>query len=585
MIVAEELEADWSKIQVEQVRADEIYGKATTSGSDSTSGLYLPLRRAGAVARTMLIAAAAKRWGVEKETCYAQKGVVVHAPSDQRLAYGQLVEAAATMPAPSSREIILKDPKDFHIIGTRVGRLENPQIVDGSAVYGMDVRLPGMLYAAIARCPVHGGSLADVDTGQIGEVEGVRRVIQNSSDSIAVVADSTWAALRGRYALQLTWDEGPNAELSSDSIRQACDERVTPAGSAGVSDDTSILEAIYEVPFLAHVTPETMNCTADVRQDSCEVWAPTQTPAEAMDRARSITGLSNEAINVHVPLVGGGFGRRLQVDYVEQAVQISKAIGAPVQVVWTREDDIQHDYYHPYSYHHARVSLDNLDRLMIRSDDRSPIPTGPWRCATNLAPAFVRECFIDEIAVAIGRDPYELRIELPRYRHLQEVLELAATKADWGAPLPEGWGRGIACYSTWNATPVAQVIEVSVASDGSVRVHRVVCAIDCGTVINPAMVETQMEGGIVFGLTAVLKGEITIANGRVQQSNFHDYPLLRIDEMPTIEVHMVLSDNRPSGVGEMAVPPAIPALLNAVFAATGKRIRRFPIRAEDLRAT
>jgi isoquinoline 1-oxidoreductase beta subunit len=585
MIVAEELEADWLKIQVEQVRADKIYGKATTSGSDSTSGLYLPLRRAGAAARTMLIAAAAQKWGVEKETCYAQKGVVVHTPSDRRLAYGQLVEAAATMPAPSSREITLKESKDFHIIGTRVGRLENRQIVDGSAIYSVDVKLPGMLYAAIARCPVHGGSLADVDASQVGEVEGVRRVIQNSSDSLAVVADSTWAALQGRRALQLTWDEGLNAKLSSDSIRQACAERVTPTGSASVSNDTSTLEAIYEVPFLAHVTPETMNCTADVRQDSCEVWAPTQTPAEAMDRARSITGLPNEAINVHVPLVGGGFGRRLQVDYVEQAVQISKAIGAPVQVVWTRADDIQHDYYHPYSYHHATVSLDNVNRLMIRSDDRSPIPTGPWRCATNLAPAFVQECFIDEIAAAIGKDPYELRMELPRYGRLQEVLKLAATKADWGTPLPDGWGRGIACYSTWNVTPVAQVMEVSVESDGSVRVHRVVCAIDCGTVINPAMVETQMEGGIVFGLTAALKGEITIANGRVQQSNFHDYPLLRMDEMPAIEVHIVPSDSRPTGVGEMAVPPAIPALLNAVFAATGKRIRRFPIRAEDLRAT
>jgi isoquinoline 1-oxidoreductase beta subunit len=580
MIVAEELEADWSAVHVEQVRVDDIYGKPRTSGSDSTQDLYLPLRRAGATARTLLIAAAAQTWGVEVETCYAENGVVIHRPTGQQLTYGELVETAATLPTPSGRELTLKEPDEFRLIGTNVRRLENPRIVDGSAVYGLDVHIPGMLYAAIARCPVFGGQVADVDANQLGAIEGIYRVLQISADSIAVVADSTWAALQGQRALQVTWDEGPNADMSSDSIRANLAKTVPSASNAG---DATTLEAIYEVPFLAHVTPEPMNCVADVREDSCEVWAPTQNPEQAKARARSITGLPNEAIRVHIPLIGCGLGRRLQVDYVEQAVQVSKAMGLPVKVVWTREDDLQHDFYHPYSYHHISASLDEPNHLATRSRESTHIPTGAWRSATNLAPAFVEESFMDEVAAALGRDPYELRMELPRYRRLQDALELAASKGDWGAPLPDGWGRGIACWSTWNVTPTAHVVEVSVDEDGVVQVHRVVCGVDCGLVINPDIVQAQMEGGIVMGLTAALKGEITLENGRVQQGNFHDYPLWQIDEMPAIEVYIVSSDRAPSGAGEMAVPPIIPAVANAVFAATGKRIRRFPIRPADLR--
>jgi isoquinoline 1-oxidoreductase beta subunit len=394
--------------------------------------------------------------------------------------------------------------------------------------------------------------------------------------AVAVVAEDTWAAIRGRKALEITWDDGENAGLSSADIRQALAGQVQSAGDYE-------LEAVYDVPFLAHATMEPMNCTADVREDRCTVWAPTQDPQGAQRSAVSITELPTDAVTVNVTLMGGGFGRRISEDYVAEAVSISKAIGTPVQVVWTREDDIQHDFYHPLSVNHARGKLDEPGRPTISLHEaQGAVPTGPWRAVTNVPDALARECFLDEMAAATGRDPYELRLaSLPERR--QAVLKLAADMAGWGTPLPEGWGRGIAFHATWGATPVAQVAEVSVAQDGTVRVHRVVCAIDCGTVINPDMVEAQMEGGIVFGLTAVLKEGITVESGRAQQSNFHDYPLLRFDEMPTIEVYIVPSDGPPSGVGEMGNPPIIPAVLNAVFAATGKRIRRLPIRPEDLR--
>jgi isoquinoline 1-oxidoreductase beta subunit len=328
-----------------------------------------------------------------------------------------------------------------------------------------------------------------------------------------------------------------------------------------------------------------MNCVADVRADRCDVWAPTQNPGAAKDRAVSLGGVPREAVRLSTTLVGGGFGRRLQVDYVGQAVEISRAVGAPVKLTWTREDDIQHDYYHPFTVHRVSAMLDPPSVPSVRTVTfgAQDFPTGAMRAVTNIPDAFVRECFLDELAGEIDRDPYELRMELSGYRSYHKVLELVATKADWYAPLPDGWGRGIACHSTWNVTPVAQVIDASVDQQGRLRVHRVFCAVDCGLVVNPDMVEAQMEGGIVFGLTTALKGHITLRDGRVEQSNFHDYPLLTIAEMPEIEVYIVPSEGRPTGVGEMGNPPAAPALLNAVFAATGKRIRHLPIRPDDLR--
>lgn len=580
MILAEELEAEWSTIRVETAPADPAFGRQRTTGSNSIGQTFIPLRRAGAIAREMLIAAAAQVWGVEQETCHAANGAVHHEASERRLTYGELVETAADLPVPGSGDVTLKDPNDFRLVGTRLGAIDAPQIGDGRAIFGLDVRVPDMLYAVVARCPVLGGTVASFDPAPAQAVDGVRHVVQ-IDDGIAVVAENTWAAIQGRAALDVTWDQGRNVDLSSTEIHQTLLQRLEEfARMAPPADAGEALEAIYETPFLAHATMEPMNCTADVQSDRCTVWAPTQAPQEAKGRAVELTGLPSEAVTVYVPLVGGGFGRRSYVDYVEQAVQISQMVGAPVQVVWTREDDIQHDLYHPLNLLHARARLDEPASLTITPyPAERGVPTGIWRTVDNFHQAFAHECFLDELAEATGQDPYEMRRELLPDRE-RVVLDLAAEKAGWGDPLPTGRGRGIAFHSTWDVTHVAQVAEVSMDPNGIVRVQRVVCAVDCGLAINPDMVEAQMEGGIVFGLSAALHGEITVEKGRVQQSNFHDYPILRFDEMPVIEVYIVPSQEPPQGVGEMGVAPIAPAVANALYALTGQRIRRLPIRLQ-----
>jgi isoquinoline 1-oxidoreductase beta subunit len=579
-IVAEELDADWSTVRIEQSPTDSDYGDQVTGGSASVSNYYTILRQAGATVRHMLVTAAAQMWEIEMESCRTESGWVVHPDGNQRLAYADLVGAAAELPLPKRSEVQLKAPEDFSLIGSSMPLYDAPGMVDGSARYGSDLQVPGMLYATVARCPEFGGSVASFDASKAKSVAGVQDVVQIDR-GIAVVAGNSWAAIQGRAALEVTWEQGSYADWSSASIRQQLVER------APAPDDTAT-EAAYDIPYLAHATMEPMTCLADVRADSCEVWAPSQAPQEAKQRARSITKLSADAITVHVPLLGGGFGRRHGTDFVEESVQISQAVGAPIKLVWTRDDDIQHDLYHPLSYTHVSASLDENgqpSRLpRVRSFPMTiGVPTGYWRSVENFTEAFARESFLDEVAAEKGLDPLELRLALLPER-AQTVVELVAVQAEWGSTLSEGWGRGLAYWATFGVTHVAQVVEVSVSTDGEVRVHRVVCAVDCGTVINPDAVVAQMEGGIVFGLTAALKAEITIENGRVQQSNFHDYPLLRMDEMPIIEVHIVPSKERPSGIGEMGVPPIAPAVANAVYAATGKRIRRLPISAEALRA-
>lgn len=621
MIVAEELEADWSRVQVKQGDLDPVYGGQSTGGSASVRTTYDKLRRAGATAREMLITAAAQTWTVDGSSCRAENGAVIHAPTSRKLTYGELVETAATLPVPE--EVPLKDPGDFKIIGKSMKSLNSASMVDGSAIYGYDFKLPGMLTAVVARCPVFGGQVAGYDDSGARAVPGVRRVTQISS-GIAVVADDTWAALQGRKALKVTWDEGPNANLSSDDISGTLKEAAQGSGTA-LRDDgdaqTALegaakrLNAGYEVPYLDHATMQPMSCTAQVRNGACEIWTSTQSPAGAQGTAMEVTGLPAEAVKVHILLLGGGFGRGHQNDFVKDAVEVAKGLDVPVKVLWTRDEDIQHGFYRPTTYHEVQGGLDQEGRPVAWSHRVSgpgdsvgritggavdlpyaipnirvdyvmsdiPVPIGPWRSVGNTQTAFVNECFMDELAEAAGKDPYEFRRELlqDHPRHLG-VLDLAAKKAGWGQRLPRGRHQGLAVHFSFRSY-AAVVAEVSVDRRGGIKIHKMVCAIDCGTVINPDGVRSQVEGGIVVALTAALYGAITLKNGRVQQSNFHNYKLLTMREMPAVETHIVPSTEPPTGVGEPPVPPTPPALVNAIYAATGKRIRRLPIDTRELR--
>jgi len=632
MLLAEELEADWTKVQIEFAPADKAYinplfGMQGTGGSTSVRAAWTPLRKAGAAAREVLITAAAQAWGVNRAECRAERGAVVHAKSRRRLRYGQLALRAGALPVPA--DVPLKDPKDWRIAGKPTKRLDTPVKVNGRAKFGIDVRVPGMRVALVARSPVFGGKVKSFDAAAAKKVEGVRDVVQISS-GIAVVASGYWPAKQGRDALKVEWDEGPGATVSSASISQLFAER---AGQPGVmarhdGDPDGALggaaqrvEAVYELPFLAHATMEPMNCTAHVRPDGVDIWAPTQFQTGAQGLGAQIGGVPPEQVQVHTTYLGGGFGRRFELDFIQEALEVSKAVGAPVKVIWSREDDIQHAQYRPANYHRLAAGLDATGRpvawthrivapsIMARVFPNmvqngldgeaveggkemayavpnvhvdyqltdTGIPVGFWRSVNNSYNAFAVETFIDELAAAAKVDPFEYRRGLlanaPRHRG---ALELAATKAGWGTPLAAGRGRGIAVHKSFESF-VAEVAEVSVSSAGEVRVHRVVCVVDCGMFVNPDTIEAQMQSAIVYGLTAALKGAITIDGGRVQQSNFHDYEMLRLADMPLVEVHIVPSTEAPGGVGEPGTPPIAPAVCNAIFAATGKRIRKLPI--------
>lgn len=591
MVLAEELGADWSLVRVKQAVADNVYGLQTTGGSGSTGAMYGPMRKAGAVARTILITAAAELWGVDPKTCVAENGNVSHADSNRQVPFGELVAKALAMPPIDPAEVKLKNlDGNYKIIGTRVERIDNQDIVTGKAIYGLDARVPGLLYATVARPPVFGEELESFDDAAARAVRGVRDVVEISS-GVAVVAENTWAAIKGREALTVTWTPGKNEDLNTANLAQKLIDRATEP-----NDDPDILQAFYEVPYLAHATMEPMNCVAHVQADACEMWVPTQNPMVIRNRVSSILGLPTEAVTVNVTLMGGGFGRRLEgdlslsplptgTDYSMEAVQISKQMGAPVQVVWTRDDDFQHDIYHPMTLKRMTVNRNDIKSLTAeRYSTSAPIPTGNYRAVENVADAFAHECFVDEFAVATNIDPLELRRQIVTKAALP-VLEMAASKGNWGAPMPNGQGRGLAYHATWGTTHVATVAEVEVTSDGQVRVLRVVSAVECGLAINPDLVEGQIESGIVFGLTTLFKEAITIEKGRVLQSNFNNSPLLRFDETPKIEVYILPSDSSiPKGVGEMSNPVVVPAVVNAIYAATGKRLRRLPIKPEDLRA-
>jgi isoquinoline 1-oxidoreductase beta subunit len=523
----------------------------------------------------MLVEAAAGIWDTDPAGCKTESGFVIHPDGQQKLSYGDLVEAASRLELP--KQATVKEASQFKIIGKDIGHWDAAQIVSGKTIYGIDVRLPNMLFAVIARCPVFGGTFSSYDETAARAIPGVRQIVA-LDDRIAVVAENSWAAIQGRIALNVIWDEGNNATLSSEQLRENAKGRLPQPGTNG-----DLIDAIYEIPFEAHATMEPMNCTAHVQDGTCEIWAPTQNPQAVQLQVASAAGIPYDDVIVHVPLMGGGFGRRLQTDYAVEAALVSGAVGAPVQVVWTRDDDLQHDFYHAMSVQYASAGREkvSLPRL-VPAGPGSAVPTGAWRSVENFPQAYATQCLLDEMASALKRDPLDLRLELYSGR-AAEVIKLAAEKAEWDKPLAEGWGRGLAYHATFGVTHVAYVAEVSVNEAGNVRVQRVVAAVDCGAVVNPDNVKAQVEGGIAFGLTAALKAEATLKDGRIQQSNFHDYPILQMDEMPLVEVYLLESDQRPTGMGEMGVPPIAPAVANAVFAATGKRIRHIPIRPEDLK--
>jgi isoquinoline 1-oxidoreductase beta subunit len=636
MLIAEELDADWSKIRVEHAPAappyrHTIYGNQMTGGSTTTHSEFERYRKAGATARALLVQAAAQRFGVKPTDCRTESGAVI--AGDRRARYGELAAAAAALPAPKS--VTLKAAKDWRIIGKPTRRLDTPEKITGRAKFGIDVQFEGLLTAVVARPPVFGASLKTLDASQAEAVPGVRKVVQVPS-GVAVVADHFWAAKLGRDALKLDWELGPNADLNDAALREEFRRLAKSAGAnaarAGDAEGAltraaKTIEAEFVLPFLAHAPMEPLNCTVKIDAQQCEVWTGTQLQTQDQAVAAEITGLPRDRVQIHTQFLGGGFGRRATQpsDFVREGVHVAKAAGQPVKTVWTREDDVRGGYYRPLFVHRARIGLDAdgrpfawhhvavgqsiqtggpFEALMVkggvdatsvegladspylkaipnhRVDLHSPklaIPVLWWRSVGHSHTAFVMESLIDELAHAAGKDPVEYRRKLlaehPRHR---AALDLAVEKAGWDSPLTQGQARGVAVHESFGSY-VAQVAEVSV-EQGAIRVHRVVCAIDCGIAVNPESVAAQLESGVAFGLGAALHSALTIEDGRVRESNFHDYRVLRLNEMPKVEVHIVPSTEKMGGVGEVGVPPIAPAVANAVFALTGQRVRELPLR-------
>ncbi len=658
MILAEELSVDWRNIVVQQAPTNpEIYDHGT-GGSGSVAGCWLPMRRAGAAAREMLIAAAAARWNVNPNTCKASNGGVLHGARNNFLTYGQLADDAARLPIPNLNTVPLKNSDDFTIVGKATPRFEGAAKTNGTAKFGIDSRVPGLQYAVVARCPIFGGKVKSFDASKAKSVAGVRDVFEIervdtgafSAGGIAVVADNSWAAMQGRKALQITWDEGPNVNESSASLhQQMLDNSAKPGkvfrndgdANAAIAASAKKIEATYEFPFAAHATMEPMNCTVHIRPDSAEAWIPTQGPQWALDIIANVSKLSKDKIKVNTTLMGGGFGRRYMADFVLEAAQVSKHTGTPVMVLWTREDDMQHDFYRPASYHQFSGALDDkgniaawkhfqtstsIDAMWSPKGAETPensefataafipyqaanyrveytlaksgVPRAWWRSVEHSTSGFVVECFVDELAAAAGADPLEFRLrsigadrKVPDFTdpkegkpldtaRLKGVLKLAAEKAGWRSPLPKGVARGIAGYYSFN-TYTAAVAEVSM-KDGLPKIDRLVYAVDCGRPVNPDGIRAQVEGAAIYGLSAAMHDAITIKGGAVEQTNFHQYKMPKIADAPKTEIFIVNSSEEPTGIGEPGLPVVAASVCNAIYALTKKRVRRLPIRKEDL---
>jgi isoquinoline 1-oxidoreductase subunit beta len=642
MLIAEELAVDVDKVAIEHSPPDDkiyvnpLIGIQMTGGSTAVRAMYVPLRQAGATARVMLVTAAAQRWEVDPSTCRAERGTVVHTPTGRKLAYGALADAAAKLPVP--HKVALKEPAQFKLIGTPHRRLDTSGKVNGRAKFGIDTRLPGMKFAVLAQSPTFGGKLVSVDEAKAKAVRGVSQVVR-LDDAVAIVATDTWAAKQGLAAAAPKWDPGSNAKLTTAAIVEQLARASERSGGAVArrDGDTAVaiagaarrIDAIYEQPFLAHATMEPMNCTVHLTKEGCDIWVGTQVPGSTQAAVMKLTGLQREQVRIHNHLLGGGFGRRLEYDGTVRAVQIAQHVSGPVQVIWTREEDIQHDMYRPYYYDRISAGVDaqgkpvawshriagssivarynpawikdGVDPDAVESSANQPYEVGPihvewirqetpgiftswWRGVGITRGTFVVESFIDELAAQAKADPLAYRIALlDKNPRAKTALQLAARRSGWGKPLPAGQGRGIALCTGFGSF-IAQVVQVSVDKDGTVKPTRVWCVVDCGIQVNPDTIRAQMESGIVFGLSAALYGEITIKDGRVEQSNFGDYRVLRINETPRIDVHLVKSLEAPGGIGEPGTSCVMPALTNAIFAASGKRIRKLPV-GEQARAT
>lgn len=645
MILAEELEVPWASVTVQMADLNAIYGGQAAGGSTSTPTFYLQLRQLGTAARMMLVEAAAQTWAVPATECVADAALVHHRTSGKSLPYRDLVAKASTLPVPEAKTVVLKDPKHFKILGQRIGGVDNPKIVTGQSLFGLDFKIPGLVHAVFEKCPVFGGKVVSANLERIKALPGVKDafILEGTKDlrglmpGVAILADSMWAALSARRQLSVTWDEGPHANDSWAQFTAEAQKLATAGTGKIIRQDgdvaaafvsaSKVIEASYSYPFISHATLEPQNCTAHFQGDRVEIWAPTQNPGAGANLVATTLGVPKENITVHILRSGGGFGRRLSADFVVEAAAIAQKAGVPVKLTWTREDDLRHDHFRPGGFHFLKGAVDATGRISAwrnhsvffgggLSPDEFPsrfvphllglsstiengIPTGPWRAPGSCVFAFVYQSFIDELAHAAGRDPLAVRLELLGDKgqvpgtgergqpynaaRMKAVVTLVAEKAGWGKKLPRGQGQGIAFHFSHRGY-VAHVAEVTVSPAGELKVDRVVCVADVGSqIVNLSGAENQVEGSIVDGLSAAWRQELNIERGRIVEANFAEYQLLRITDAPRkIEVHFLKSDNPPTGLGEPVLPPLAPAVANAIFAATGKRIRQLPFSKSDL---